>query len=154
MLELRMVSSYCWNHRLIGLVHKHWETIKVHRIYNILRLGGSEGKNPRYVEFSVNRVSIIRIFGRSMIIKIIGLSIIRKKRENFDEIREESIRLFRGQNHTSFRSTAYSKSTIASAGLKSSSRIRYSTQPDIGILATKIGKFKPEVGSGYRKWGP
>jgi len=85
-----------------------------------------------------------------MIIKIIGLSIIRKKRENFDEIREESIRLFRGKNHTSFRSTAYSKSTIASAGLKSSSRIRYSTQPDIGILATKIGKFKPEVGPGYR----
>lgn len=84
-------------------------------------------------------------------INIIGLSTILKKRENFDEIREESIRLFRGQNHTSFRSTAYSKSTIASAGLKSSSRIRYSTQPDIGILATKIGKstgnglLKPEV---------
>ena len=83
--------------------------------------------------------------------KIIGLSTIRKKRENFDEIRQESIRLFRGQNHTSFRSTAYSKSTIASAGLKSSSRIRYTTQPDIGILATKIGKstgsglLKPEV---------
>ena len=83
--------------------------------------------------------------------KIIGLLTIRKKRENFDEIREESIRLFRGQNHTSFRSTAYSKSTIASAGLKSSSRIRYSTQPDIGILATKIGMLKPEMGSGYRK---
>ena len=87
-----------------------------------------------------------------MIIKIIGLSTIRKKRENFDEIREESIRLFRGQNHTSFRSTAYSKSTIASAGLKSSSRIRYSLQPDIGILATKIGKLKPEADSRYRKW--
>ena len=84
-------------------------------------------------------------------INIIGLSTILKKRENFDEIREESIRLFRGQNHTSFRSTAYSKSTIASAGLKSSSRIRYSSQPDIGILATEIGKstgsglLKPEV---------
>ena len=86
-----------------------------------------------------------------MMVHIIGSSTILHKRENFDEIREESIRLFRGQNHTSFRSTAYSKSTIASAGLKSSSRIRYSTQPDIGILATKIGKstgsglLKPEV---------
>ena len=84
-------------------------------------------------------------------INFIELSIVLKKRENFDEIREESIRLFRGQNHTSFRSTAYSKSTIASAGLKSSSRIRYSSQPDIGILATKIGKstgsslLQPEV---------
>ena len=80
---------------------------------------------------------------------------IRKKRENFEEIRDESIRLFRGKNHTSFRSTAYSKSTIASAGLTSSSRIKYSLQPDIGILATKIGKLtlKPEVSSRNRKLG-
>jgi len=67
------------------------------------------------------------------------------KRENFEEIRDESIRLFRGKNHTSFRSTAYSKSTIASAGLTSSSRIKYSLQPDIGILATKIGHVNPET---------
>ena len=67
------------------------------------------------------------------------------KRENFHEIREESIRLFRGQNHTSFRSTAYAKSTIASAGLRSNSRIVYSQQPNIGILATKIGIFYHKI---------
>ena len=77
-----------------------------------------------------------------------GLLSILQKRENFDEIRDESIRLFRGQNHTSFRSTAYSKSTIASAGLTSSSRIKYSLQPDIGILATKIGEFKLRTQTG------
>ena len=77
-----------------------------------------------------------------------GLLSILQKRENFDEIRDESIRLFRGQNHTSFRSTAYSKSTIASAGLTSSSRIKYSLQPDIGILATKIGEFKLQTQTG------